>query len=133
MLSSRLSIQPVPLDEAQIIPWSTSFVIRALAGGIDLSGRRKTRREVARVFLKAYRGWFQWTAALPGDVFFDLQRDLYVQVVSGVRRRRVRLMPAEALHFQTVRHAGGLDSLWRLTPIEDSPYRWLDLSRVTYV
>jgi len=123
----------VELIEGALIDWSFSLVVRLILFGVSLDGRREPRRRVWRWLLRVAKGWWQWATAVPGDMFWDLQRDLILSIEHGTpRRRTIRVISHQAVYYQRIREMG-LEALFALTPPEPCTYRWHDVQRVKWV
>jgi hypothetical protein len=126
-LAKRLVVQ---YEDGQLIDWSPNVVARMALIGVEISGRRLPRPVVWRRLWAAFRAWFAWTTALPGDTFLHFQRDLLIEVDSGLpRRRRARVMARMAMRYPVVqRH--GMAAMFDLIPAEPCDYRWHEVFQV---
>lgn len=122
--------RPLVFVEGQLIDWSLSLAVRMLVRGVEIKDSGSIpRRELAHRIWATFKHWFAWATALPGDRFWDFQRDLLVEVAHGTpRRRTVRLVTCEALHYPVVQRLG-IDAIFALTNPEPCPYTWATVTR----
>lgn len=78
----------ITFTEGERIDWTPRLGLRMLRYGVQSGRRPVPRRIVIGWHIRMLRAWWKWTAALPGDRFWDPLRDRYVQVDGGTRRNR---------------------------------------------
>ena len=100
-------MKPIVLYEGQLIDLRTALTglvrgIEVHEGWPEQPGRHHwtpSRPTIAKRIAQVAWAAFDWWAALPGDVFWELDRDRYLIVHSGVgSRRRVHIWSGPAWH-----------------------------------
>ena len=115
------------MQEGELIDLRLGTLFRAVVYGVSIGDRDVPRLTAYRRLCSIFAAWWRWTTALPGDRFWDIQRDLIVEVAHGVPSRRiVRLMTPEALRYPSVQSAG-LDYVMRLVTPERNFHEWWQL------
>lgn len=115
---------PIRYQEGVLIDWSPTLPVRMLVRGVEVGDRRVPRPEIARRLLTAFAAWFRWTVATPGDRFWDIQRDLIIEVAHGTpSRRTARFVTGMALHSPVVQKMG-VDAVFSMTPPEPCHAAW---------
>jgi hypothetical protein len=123
--------QPIWLEEGVVPSWSPVWCVQTIVRGLEVGGDRLPRRDIVRGTLRVLRDWWAWTTALPGDVFYDFMRDELIEVHDGLpSRRRVRVVPHQALRYSTVKTLGR-SALFSIMPLEDNSFSWYTVTRWT--
>lgn len=119
--------EPVQVGEGLLLPWTPLLMLRMVIFGLRVDDRVIPRRRIVERCGAVTSAWWRWTTALPGDRFVHFQRDLIIEVRSGLpRRREAAYLVRQALGYPTVR-ALGVQAALDLCPNERCTDQWWDV------